>query len=77
MLVPGLTDQPEEVEALAGFVSGLGNVARVEVLPFHQMGRPKWRELGLDYPLEGTPATTQAQADAARGIFRAAGCSVA
>ncbi|HMQ29865.1 MAG TPA: pyruvate formate-lyase-activating protein [Chloroflexaceae bacterium] len=49
VLVPGLTDDPANLAGLAGFVAGLGNVERVEVLPFHQMGRPKWAELGLDY----------------------------
>ena len=52
VLVPGLTDDPEDVEAIAGFAAGLGNVQRVDVLPFHQMGRFKWKELGLEYKLD-------------------------
>src|SRR4029453_16814605 len=42
VLVPGLTDDPDDVAAIARFAAGLGNVERVEVLPFHQMGRYKW-----------------------------------
>ncbi|MFB4294681.1 pyruvate formate-lyase-activating protein [Nonomuraea sp. ATR24] len=36
VLVPGLTDAPENVDGLARFVAGLGNVERVDVLPFHR-----------------------------------------
>ncbi|MCC6555902.1 MAG: pyruvate formate lyase-activating protein [Polyangiaceae bacterium] len=51
VLVPGLTDAPENVGGLADFVATLRNVERVEVLPFHQLGRFKWERLGVDYPL--------------------------
>ena len=51
VLVPGLTDDLDDVAGLAQFASGLGNVERVEVLPFHQMGRFKWEKLGLNYTL--------------------------
>ncbi len=46
VLVPGLTDIPEEMEAVAEFGASLGVVERVEILPFHQMGRYKWERLG-------------------------------
>jgi pyruvate formate lyase activating enzyme len=51
VLVPGLTDDVENVAAIAKFAGALGNVERVDVLPFHQMGRFKWKELELDYTL--------------------------
>ena len=54
VLVPGWSDDPAEYEGVAGFAAGLGNVERVDVLPFHQMGRFKWKELGLTYELENT-----------------------
>ena len=47
VLVPGLTDDPEDIARIAAFAAGLGNVERVDVLPFHQMGRFKWKKLGL------------------------------
>ena len=59
VLVPGLTDDPGIASGIAGFVAELGNVERVEVLPFHQMGRFKWHALGLQYTLEGTEAPSQ------------------
>jgi pyruvate formate lyase activating enzyme len=52
VLVPGLTDDPENIAQIAKFSADLGNVQRVDVLPFHQMGRFKWKELTLNYTLE-------------------------
>ncbi|MGA9965958.1 MAG: pyruvate formate-lyase-activating protein [Terriglobales bacterium] len=52
VLVPGLTDDAENIAQIARFSGNLGNVQRVDVLPFHQMGRFKWKELKLNYPLE-------------------------
>jgi pyruvate formate lyase activating enzyme len=51
VLVPALTDDEENVGNIARFVASLGNVERVDVLPFHQMGRFKWEELKLKYTL--------------------------
>lgn len=73
VLVPGFTDNMEEVEALARYASRLGNVERVDVLPFHQMGRFKWDELGLDYTFRDVPEPSAALTDGVREIFRAAG----
>jgi pyruvate formate lyase activating enzyme len=73
VLVPGLTDVPEDLERMAAFAKELGNVERVEVLPFHQMGRFKWKQLGLDYSLEDVPPPTPEAVDAARAPFLAAG----
>jgi pyruvate formate lyase activating enzyme len=74
VLVPGLTDSRENVEAVAKFVAPMRNVEWVEVLPFHQMGEFKWKSLGLDYRLEATPTPTGEQVRAALDIFRRAGC---
>jgi pyruvate formate lyase activating enzyme len=52
VLVPGLTDDPAEIAQIATFAADLGNVERVDVLPFHQMGRFKWKALNLKYELE-------------------------
>lgn len=73
VLVPGLTDVPGEMAALADYAAGLGVVQRVEVLPFHQMGAFKWARLGLDYDQEATQPPSAEQVAAAIGVFRAAG----
>jgi len=75
VLVPGLTDVPDEMARLADYSAGLGVVQRVEVLPFHQMGAFKWARLGLDYTLETTPPPSAEQVEAALAIFRRAGLS--
>lgn len=73
VLVPGLTDDAEGISRIATFAAGLGNVKRVDVLPFHQMGRFKWKELKLNYALdEVQPPTTQAVVTACE-LFRAKG----
>ena len=66
VLVPGLTDDPEDVAKIASFAAGLGNVERVDVLPFHQMGRYKWERLGIKYTLDGVrvPVDRSDRADA-------------
>jgi pyruvate formate lyase activating enzyme len=73
VLVPGLTDIPEEMEALAEFGASLGVVEHVEILPFHQMGRYKWERLGLDYKLAATDPPTRESVASAVAIFRDAG----
>lgn len=73
VLVPGLTDDGGDIGQIAKFAANLGNVQRVEVLPFHQMGRYKWKELGLNYALEKTEPASQELAEWACGFFRAEG----
>jgi len=73
VLVPGLTDIPEEMEAVAEFGASLGVVERAEILPFHQMGRYKWENLKLDYTLEKTEPPTNESIAKAVAIFRQAG----
>ena len=70
VLVPGLTDDPENIAMLADFISTLNNVERVEVLPFHKMGEYKWEELGYEYKLKETPTPTPEQVEKAVNIFR-------
>jgi pyruvate formate lyase activating enzyme len=73
VLVPGLTDDPADIAKIAEFASQLGNVERVEVLPFHQMGRFKWQTLGIRYALESTEPPSAAAVAKACEIFRAQG----
>ena len=73
VLVPGLTDDPEDMAGSARFAASLGNVERVEVLPFHQMGRFKWQRLGLTYTLEGVEPPTREEIEKAVAVWRSAG----
>ncbi len=78
VLVPGLTDAPASIDAVARYAVELneirpGTVSRIEVLPFHQMGRDKWQALGMTYELADTPPPTPEATEAARARFRACG----
>jgi pyruvate formate lyase activating enzyme len=70
VLVPGFTDGAENVAGLARFCAELTNVLRVEVLPFHQLGRFKWHELGVSYALENVEPPSAASVAAVRAVFR-------
>ncbi len=76
VLVPGLTDSAATIEAVAQYAASLATVTRVEVLPFHQLGRDKWTELGLEYSLTDTEPPTAEECAHARAIFAAYGLTV-
>jgi pyruvate formate lyase activating enzyme len=73
VLVPGLTDDPKDIARVAGFAAGLGNVERVDVLPFHQMGRYKWKELGINYTLQDVEPPSMELVESVCAQFRAVG----
>lgn len=55
VVVPGLTDSREHLEGLREYIRILENVKKVELLPYHVLGEPKYEALGISYPLVGTP----------------------
>ena len=55
VIVPGINDDEEHVLKLKEFASQLSNVERVELLPYHSMAKPKYKDLGIKYRLEDTP----------------------
>ncbi|MCH8473595.1 MAG: pyruvate formate lyase-activating protein [Opitutales bacterium] len=69
VLVPGLTDEAKNIEGVARYCSDLTNLQRLEVLPFHNMGKYKWQALGLEYHLETTPEPSTAETEAVRAVF--------
>ena len=73
VLVPGLTDDDENVSQIANFAGSLGSVERVDVLPFHQMGRFKWNELKLNYTLNDVEPPSREAVERACAKFREAG----
>jgi pyruvate formate lyase activating enzyme len=74
VLVPGLTDDPANVEGVARFIAPMKNVEVVEVLPFHQMGAFKWKAMGLEYELAETTSPPPEMIDRVLTQFRDAGC---
>lgn len=73
VVVPGWTDAPENVEAVADIVEKWSSVERVEVLPFHQMARDKWDNLGLEYKLENVEPPAKEAVERVREVFRKRG----
>lgn len=77
VVVPGLTDSPENVSNVADIVGRwTNNVQRVEVLPFHNMGADKWHDLGMKYNLEDTKPPKAEDVEKIRNVFRAKGLEV-
>jgi pyruvate formate lyase activating enzyme len=76
VLVPGLSDGYDNVARVADICAGLGSVERVEILRFHQMGKEKWRKLGLEYPLETAVPPDAELTERVRGQFRSRGLTV-
>jgi pyruvate formate lyase activating enzyme len=73
VLVPGVTDSVDGIAKLAKFAADLGNVERVDVLPFHQMGKFKWAKLGIPYTLENVKPPDHALVERVCKVFRAEG----
>lgn len=60
VLIPGYTDDEQDLLKLKDFIASLKTVQKVELLPYHDMGKFKWKKLGIKYDLEGVrPANLQ------------------
>ena len=72
VLVPGITDTEEQLTALGKIVASVKNLDKVEILPYHELGRVKYEKLGIDYPLKDTRALTDSDAKrAAETVLKA------
>ncbi len=69
VLIPDRSDKDEYLYPLADFIHSLKTVERVEVLPYHTLGVFKWKELGMDYPLEGIYPPTKERIEHAEKIL--------
>lgn len=69
VVVPNLTDSEEDLRLTGRFIGSLGNVKKVEVLPYHGMGAAKWRALGLEYTLGETAPPNEATLSMARELL--------
>lgn len=69
VLVPGYTDKEEDLKKLRNFISELKTVKKVEILPYHDLGKFKWSQLGCKYELEGVPTATAQDVNRAKQIL--------
>ena len=73
VLVPGVTDNDDDLHALRAFIDTLQNVKRVEILPYHAMGTYKWEQLGIPYTLKDVSAPSEERVRNAEHILTAPG----
>ncbi len=69
VLVPDITDNDEYLKNLAQFIDGLKTVERIEVLPYHTMGAVKYKNLGMEYALEGVEPPARGRVQNAKRIL--------
>ncbi len=69
VVVPGITDDPKDLFALGEFIAGLKTIKALDVLPYHDMGKVKYKALGIPYPLEEVPPLSKEDAAKAKDII--------
>lgn len=69
VIVPGYTDEEQDLLKLKEFINSLKTVEKVQILPYHSMGKYKWEKLNLKYPLEGTRDATSEDIERAKKIL--------
>ncbi|MGL5964905.1 MAG: pyruvate formate-lyase-activating protein [Fusobacteriaceae bacterium] len=76
VIVPGITDNDENLSRLADYIKTMPNVELVELLPYHTLGEFKYDEMGLEYPLKGVDALSKERLENAREIFKSKGLKI-
>ena len=69
VVVPGITDNEEYLFKLGEYLSTLSNLKALDVLPYHDMGKVKYENLGIDYPLKDVEPLPKERAIKARDII--------
>lgn len=69
VLLPGYTDDENDLKDLKKFIDSLKTVEKVEILPYHDYGKFKWEELGKKYELENLNSPTEEQINKAKEIL--------
>lgn len=69
VLIPGITDDKKDLIKLKEFISELKTVDKVEILPYHNLGKYKWEQLGFKYELDDIRPATQNDIDRAKEIL--------
>lgn len=76
VIIPGYTDDEEDIRELAKKLKEYDNIQLVEVLPYHDMGVYKWESMGLEYPLKHVKPPNKGDIDKAKGLFKEYGLPV-
>lgn len=69
VIIPGITDDEKDLLTLKKFISTLNNVEKIELMPYHELGKFKWEDLGLNYELDGVATATNEDIQRAKRIL--------
>lgn len=69
VIIHGITDDEEDLLQLKDFINSLNNVKKIELIPYHELGKFKWENLGFNYELDGIPAATSEDIGRAKKIL--------
>lgn len=69
VLVPGVTGSDESLAKIKELVDSLKTVEKIEILPYHSFGKPKWEKLGIDYPLKDVKPPSDGMMEHAKSIL--------
>ena len=69
VLVPGTTDSPEHLNELGRYFKDFKNIERLELLPYHTLGKHKYEHLERKYHLEHLEPPTNEEVEMAKGIL--------
>ena len=74
VVVPGITDDNNLLKKLGDYIKKIGNIVeKVEILPYHTLGKSKWEKLNYNYTLENTPNLSAERAEEIRELFKEKG----
>lgn len=69
VLVPSITDDEEDILKTKSFLSEFRNIQKVEILPYHNMGKEKYDKLEIEFSLKDIPIPTEEQLKKAKKLF--------
>lgn len=69
VIVPGITDKEENLYKLRDFINSINHITKVDLLPYHDLGKYKWLELGEKYPLENVRTADSNDIEKAKKIL--------
>ena len=69
VLIPGYTDDENDLRKLKSFIDKLNSVKKVELLPYHNMGEYKWKKLGLNYDFKDVKVPTAEEVKKSKQIL--------
>lgn len=70
VIIPGITDDEDDLIKLRDFLSSLKTVKKVEFLKYHSMGKFKWENLGIPYDLDNVREATSEDIERAENVFK-------